>query len=203
MFKKLVIVSGMLFMALGGNSVLAADNDSNNECPVGFVNGMDLDDEFGPGTSELTRCVERRNQVKVVMQINRFCRDDVPNSECASNRAFALGNIRNMIKDYEITQGMQQGKDYEIVAVVHSGGGMQLLKDQGTGRNQFEQQVKDLMEQGVKFYFCQNTTRGFIKKGILPAYNATAQLIDGVEYVTAGVTAIADFQAHGYHYVQP
>ncbi|MEA3278329.1 MAG: hypothetical protein U9Q81_24155 [Pseudomonadota bacterium] len=32
---------------------------------------------------------------------------------------------------------------------------------------------------------------------------ATDQLIEGVEYVTAGVTAIADFQDQGYKYVQP
>jgi len=28
-----------------------------------------------------------------------------------------------MIADYEITHGMQAGKDYKIVAVIHSGGG--------------------------------------------------------------------------------
>jgi intracellular sulfur oxidation DsrE/DsrF family protein len=32
---------------------------------------------------------------------------------------------------------------------------------------------------------------------------ATEALIDGVEYTTAGVTAIADFQELGYRYVQP
>jgi intracellular sulfur oxidation DsrE/DsrF family protein len=72
-----------------------------------------------------------------------------------------------------------------------------------SGRNKFEREVKNLMERGVKFYFCQNTTRGFIKNGTLPSGNATAQLIDGVEYVTAGVTAISDFQSQGYRYVQP
>ena len=60
----------------------------------------------------------------------------------------------------------------------------------------------------LKITSCQNTTRGFIKKGILPDSTetiggATAELIDGVEYVTAGVTAIADLQEQGYKYVQP
>ena len=63
------------------------------------------------------------------------------------------------------------------------------------------------MAMGVKFYFCQNTTRSFVANGTLPPGNvmggATAQLIDGVEYVTAGVTAIADLQEQGYRYVQP
>jgi intracellular sulfur oxidation DsrE/DsrF family protein len=114
-----------------------------------------------------------------------------------------------MIKDYEITYGMVPGRDYEIAAVVHSGGGYLLLKDGGengkggTNSNKFEPEVKNLMDRGVKFYFCQNTTRGFVGNGTLPAGNATAQLIDGVEYVTAGVTAISEFQSRGYRYVQP
>jgi len=96
--------------------------------------------------------------------------------------------------------------------VVHSGGGYVLLNDAGfdgagnyiaSGRNKFQSQVEDLMDEGVRFFFCQNTTRGFIRNGTLPAGDATAQLIDGVEYVTAGVTAISDLQEQGYRYVQP
>lgn len=80
--------------------------------------------------------------------------------------------------------------------------------DLQTGRNKFEPEVKNLMDRGVKFYFCQNTTRGFVKNGTLPKTDvitggATAQIIDGVEYVTAGVTAISEFQDRGYRYVQP
>ncbi len=162
------------------------------------------------------------------MQINKPCRDSWVNTagEVKNNiakckrdpekdldfgRSYAFGNINNMIKDYEITHGMVVGKDYEIAAVVHSGGGYLLVKDESydgngvmqTGRNKFESEVKNLMDRGVKFYFCQNTTRGFIGNGTLPAGNATAQLIDGVEYVTAGVTSIAEFQSRGYRYVQP
>jgi intracellular sulfur oxidation DsrE/DsrF family protein len=186
------------------------------ECPVGLVNDKTLNDEFGPGTDGLTRCLSQRTHVKVVMQVNRFCRDSVPNADCASNRAYALGNLRNMIKDYEITHGMVAGRDFKIVAVVHSGGGWLMLKDEGfdgdgnpvSGRNQFQSQVEDLIDMGVDFYFCQNTTRGFVAKNILPdttdtAGGATAELIDGVNYTTAGVTAIADFQSLGYRYVQP
>ena len=32
---------------------------------------------------------------------------------------------------------------------------------------------------------------------------ATGELIEGVEYVTAGLTAIGDFESKGYSYVQP
>ena len=67
----------------------------------------------------------------------------------------------------------------------------------------FEGQVKRLMARGVKFDMCQNATRALIRSGVLPLGNATANIIDGVEYVTAGVTAIVDFEARGYRYVQP
>jgi intracellular sulfur oxidation DsrE/DsrF family protein len=203
-----VLMSGM---GVGG---VANAGDGNNECPVGQVNGLTLNDEFGPGAGDLTKCLERRHNVKVVMQINQFCRDAVPNADCT--RPYALGNIRNMIKDYEITHGMVAGKDYEIVAVVHSGGGYLMLKNEGadgngapvSGRNQFEGAVKGLLADGVKFYFCQNTTRSFIGSNKLPAVGettagATGELIEGVQYTTAGVTAIAEFQNRGYRYVQP
>jgi len=227
--------------ALAFSGVVSAGNKNaggSNECPVGVLPNAPgdpdttLNMEFGTETSDLTKCLDRRDNVKVVMQINKPCRDswvngsgDVKNSvanckrrdgDLDFGRSYALGNINNMIKDYEITHGMVAGKDYEIVAVVHSGGGYLLLKDESydgnsvwqTDRNKFEREVKNLMERGVKFYFCQNTTRGFIKNGTLPDANeaeggATAQLIDGVEYVTAGVTAISDFEAQGYRYVQP
>lgn len=210
-----VLVASLLGLGFAGPAT--AGEGGNNACPVGLVNGMELDDEFGAGTDVRTRCLDRRHNVKVVMQINQYCRDAVPNADCADNRAYALGNIRNMIADYEITHGMEAGKDYEIVAVVHSGGGWQMLKDEGldghgnavSGRNKFEQQVRDLIDAGVKFYFCQNTTRGFVRRGFLPEVTeatpagATGELIEGVEYTTAGVTSIAELQARGYSYVQP
>ena len=222
--------------ALAFSGVASAEEEdrggaSNNECPVGVLPGRPgepdttMDMEFGPGTSDLTRCLDRRHNVKVVMQINKPCRDSWVDGDAVKNnvakckrgdgeldfgRSYALGNINNMIKDYEITHGMVVGKDYEIAAIVHSGGGYLLLKDGGeqgtlggTNSNKFEPEVKNLMDRGVKFYFCQNTTRGFIRNGTLPAGNATAQLIEGVEYVTAGVTSIAEFQSRGYRYVQP
>lgn len=172
------------------------------ECPVGLVTGQTMDVEFGPGTNAVTRCLKRRHKVKMVIQINKFCRDSVPNPLCG--RAYALGNLKNVINDYEVTHGMVAGKDFEIAAVVHSAGGFLLLKeDHATHPNQFAQDVKTLMGQGVKFYFCQNTTRGFIRAGRLEAGNVAAGLIEGTRYVTAGITAITDFQSVGYKYVQP
>ena len=184
-----MIQSGLLAASVIGlsfGSIASADEEmetdtgmGNNECPVGLVKDITLNEEFGDGAQELTRCIKKRNQVKVVVQINQACRDsyvsgtavknDVVN--CAENRAYALGNITNMIADYEITHGMEAGKDYEIVAVVHSGGWGMLVKDgyqftniPGEGgpqsgpktlSNPFEGQVKSLMDQGVRFLFCQ------------------------------------------------
>ncbi|MHB1186062.1 DsrE family protein [Thiobacillus sp.] len=181
-----------------------ADDDGkmkrgNNECPVGLVSGMSLDDEFGPGSQELTRCIKKRHDVKMVVQIFQLC----ANGAATCTSPYALGNISNILDDYEITHGMKAGRDYEVVAVLHGSGGRMALKG-----NPFESQVKGLMARGVKFYFCQNTTRGFIRAGILPNYQATGnsatdQLIEGMQYTTAGLTSIADFQALGYQYIQP
>jgi len=222
----------VLGLLMAGN--VQADADA---CPVGVLPGSPgtpentLDEEFGPGTSDKTTCLESRENIKIVMQLNKSCRDSYAShpvgtngkptgdvsrvinniANCASNRAYALGNLRNMLKDLKITNGIAP-EDIDIRVVVHSGGGYVLLNDAGfdgagnyiaSGRNKFQSQVEDLMDEGVRFFFCQNTTRGFIRNGTLPAGDATAQLIDGVEYVTAGVTAISDLQEQGYRYVQP
>ena len=202
-----VLVAGLVSMP-----VLADDNDKkgNNECPVGLVSGKTLDDEFGPGTAdrpgtqELTKCIKKRHKVKMVVQLNQ-------------GNGYGLGNITNIIDDYEITHGMVRGRDYEIVAVIHSAGGMMALKDKVSinalgaevHRNASQDTIKTLMGKGVKFYFCQNTTRAYVRNGILPTYagnadvSATAELIPGMLYTTAGLTSIADFQAQGYQYIQP
>ena len=226
MIQSGLLAASMVGLSFGGivNADEEMDTDTgmgNNECPVGLVNNQSLDDEFGAGSQGLTRCLERRHKVKVVVQINQLCRD----AGCTS--PYALGNINNMIKDYEITHGMQQGRDYEIVAVVHSGGWGMLVQDgytftnklgEGGGAlgdktlyNDFQETVEGLMDRGVRFLFCQNTTRGQIARGNLPTVKesnvngagATEALINGVEYTTAGITALVDFQRQGYKYVQP
>jgi len=228
--KSIIMKTGVIAVVVTGLSFSGVANAADETCPVGLVSGKPLDEEFGPGTSDLTTCLSKREGIKIVMQLNKSCRDSYAThptdkngkpsgdskvvnniANCADNRPYALGNLRNMIKDLEITNGIAPDA-IDIRVVVHSGGGYQMLKDAGydgagnyiaSGRNKFQNQVEGLMAQGVKFFFCQNTTRGFIKKGVLPAGDATAQLIDGVEYVTAGVTAISDLQEQGYRYVQP
>jgi hypothetical protein len=77
-----------------------------------------------------------------------------------------------------------------------------------TGRNPFEGQVRALIDAGVTLYFRQKTTRAFVANNAVPIANetagsATGELIEGVEYSTAGIRALADFQSRGYTDVQP
>lgn len=196
--KRFVSIAGMIVLFV---THAAYAKDTKDEC-VNNVAGVSFDEEFGAGAGELTTCIKKRTKVKVVYQINKFCRDNVSNSDCALNRPYALKNINNAIKDYEINYGMEQGNDYEIIAVVTGGGGHQMIQQSVNG-NQFEGQVKALMDKGVKFYFCQNTVRGLIKKGFLTSGNVTSQLIPGIEFVTSGVAAIPDFVSQDYIMLQP
>jgi len=184
------------------------DENSNNACPVGLVSGMTLEQEFGAQVAANTRCIKKRHDVKVVIQVNNFCEsEDTPNPSCTA--AYALNQITNIINDYEITDGMVQGRDFKIAAVVHGGGGALLIQDGYIGpngianKNQFQSQVQGLMARGVTFYFCENTVRGMMKAGRLEQGNVAAGVIDGVKYVTAGVAALSDLQSLGYTYIQP
>jgi intracellular sulfur oxidation DsrE/DsrF family protein len=186
-------VAGAIFILASITPAQAGDghHHGNNACPVGLVKGLSLDTEFGPGTSDKTKCLDTRHGVKLLVQINQA-------------PPYALHTIQNVIDDYEITNGMKVGRDYQIAAIVHSAGGMTVVQDGTNGySNPGDAQVRNLIAQGVKFYFCQNTTRGYMAKGILTDGNATAELIPGVQYVTAGISAIADFQSRGWEYVQP
>ena len=180
-------------LALFVSHLNAAVAGGPDDCPVGLVSGLTLDDEFGSGTSELTRCLEKRSRAKVVFQINKACRND------ACTAPYAIGNIINAINDYEITHDMIIGEDVEIAAIVHSGGYSLILNNDSdhphADTNLFQAGMEELIRKGVDVYFCQNTARS---RGVI-----TEQLIPGVKYVTAGVTAIADFQMLGYGYVQP
>jgi len=189
-FTTALAVTTLLF----AGSVQADDNseNSNNACPVGLVSGLALDTEFGPGVAALTKCNDKRHNVKVVFQLNA-------NAGC-----YGLGNITNVIDDYEITHGMVRGRDYQLAAIVHSAGGTMMVKNGVNGfANPCEAQVSALIAKGVKFYFCQNTTRAYLGNGRLTAGMVKEQVIDGVEYVTAGLGALGDFQSRGWKYVQP
>jgi intracellular sulfur oxidation DsrE/DsrF family protein len=183
--------AALVFMLLPGIPVWAGSN-GNNECPVGLLSGMSFDDEFGAGTSDITRCLERRHNIKVVVQINQLY-------NTGTTKPYALGNITNLLNDYEVTHGLKIGHDYEVVVVVHGSGGPMALNNNAatpnTNSNPFQSQIEELIAKGVAIYVCMNTARTLGAK--------TDQLIPGVQYVPSGVSAIVDFQNLGYVYLQP
>lgn len=219
MLRIATLVLGLFVLTVNTSTAMAGHIDES-VCPAGYAfqdaggNDLTLDDEFGPGSQALTRCLQERHTIKLVMQINKACRDTVvvntvgengkiigsalknhPSTCDGDSRAYGLAQLGAMFRDFKITNAVE---NLEMVAIVHDAGGFLMLKG-----NPYENMVKGLIAKGVRFYFCQNTVRGFIKKGILPAGGATANIIDGVEYVTGGLTALADFQQAGYVYIQP
>jgi intracellular sulfur oxidation DsrE/DsrF family protein len=148
---------------------------------------LTFDEKFGAGTSDATRCLANTRRVKALYQINTLCK----NASCAA--PYAIGNIKNAIKDYQMTHGMTPD-DYKIAVVVHSAGWKLVLNDADT--NPFKSDMEWLVAQpSVKVMFCLNTANS---KGVMKA-----DIIDGVGFVISGVTAIPDLQAQGYNYVQP
>ena len=207
-FSKWIILAAL---SMGLNNVVLADDMDNGgkACPAELAGAYD--EAYGDGTAAATRCMQKSGKAKIVIQINQSCRDTAIVSDgaggwkhknhptsCNDDRAYALGNMRNMIKDYNA-----QGINYDIVAVVHSGGVYQLIDG-----NKFGGQVQDLMDQGVRFYACLNTIKKFVATGKLDDPDVVGgtvsdQLVPGVEFVSAGITAIPDFQSKGYKYAQP
>ena len=158
--------------------------------PVGLVDGLPIDVEFGAGASQITRFLMFRYGVKMVMQINQF--------ESSPGKPYGLHNLINIINDYEITNG---ARDYRIVAINHGPGAIQLLNRKSVTphpdamANVYQEVVEDLMAKGVQFYMCMNTARSMGIK--------TVHLIPGVQFVTSAPTAIVDFQRMDYKYIQP
>jgi len=65
-------VPALAFAGLGiGNSAYAAGG--NNASRVGLVSGKMLDEEFGPGSGDLTHRITRRHNVKLLLRINQYC----------------------------------------------------------------------------------------------------------------------------------
>ena len=157
---------------------------------------ISIDQKFGAGSMEITRCLANNGddeKAKVLYQINTLCKD------LSCTKAYAVGNINNHINDYTITHGMS-ADDYEIAVIIHSAGWKLVLDNSATEKhpanNPFQAAVESLISQNsVKVFFCQNTANG---KGI-----KKANMIDGIGFVTAGVSAISDLQDLGYRYVQP
>ncbi len=119
---------------------------SSPGCPVGLLTGLTFDEEFGPGTSSITRCLIFRNTIRVVVWVKDF--------EIVPGRS-KIDPIFNMIDDYRITHGTN---DYKIVTVVNMEGAWLMLNRNAANphpraaMNIYQPQVEDLIARGVRFY---------------------------------------------------
>lgn len=211
--KKLLGLLLLLGLTINTSIVIADSDDSDKACPVGLFakdadgNLMNIDTEFGAGIQAKTQCLENRKKIKLVMQVNKACRDTtIVNGalenharSCGETRGYGIAQMKNMIRDYTVTHGIAADK-LDLNIIVHGGGGTMLLD---MPWNKLKPAISALLEQGVKVYFCQNTVRGMAKKMGLTIPVFVSKVLPGVEYVTAGLTAVADFQKEGYMYIQP
>ncbi len=206
MKKVILMISSLIMFGVFSTSAIA-----DEECIVGQVTGMSLDQEFGDGTHSKTRCMKKTDHVKLVMQINKACRDttvvstnagyrlDNHANTCGATRGYGIAQMKNMIKDYKTTHGID-AKQLDLNIIVHGGGGTMMLN---TPNNKLKDAVNALLNDGVKFHFCMNTVRGMARKmGKTPA-QVVSMVIPGVTYVTGGLTALGDFEELGYNYIHP
>lgn len=192
-FVILVFTSVAVSADNDSNRFLNSDNCVSTKWTDEFGNSISIDEKFGAGSMDVTRCLSNTKKAKVIYQINTECK----NSACAS--PYAVGNIKNQIVDYTVTHGMEPD-DYKIVVVVHSAGWKLVLNNSADKKhsvdNPFQAEMEALLnEPSVKVLFCQNTASS---KGVVKA-----NMIPGIGFVTAGVSALSDLQDRGYRYVQP
>ena len=206
MLKRVILVLSALFLSMFimEKTSLASDNDkhhhSKKPCPVGTpyvdANGypVSFEEKFGGAIVTLMHCLQNRHKVKMVMQVNAFVD--------SKGRPYGFGNLQNILNDYLKTNGMK-AEDFEISLIIH-GAGYPFVLDPNldpsivhpaAAQNTFKNMILNFMGQGVKVYFCMNTAASMDIK--------TNQLIPGIEYVTAALTALVDFQTQGYQYIQP
>lgn len=200
-----MLLAGLLLCAVPVSQVMADDPLNSANCiftdgithPNDDPDGKSMpypDNEFGPGSTAITRCLantSNANVTKVVIGINWTMKPGT------TDKPYGMPNIFKALKDYEVTHGMVAGEDFEVVAVVHSQGWKWVMNETGghPGVNPNPDLINDLLARGVKMFICQNTSR---KVGI-----QKADLLEGVGFVTAGITAIMDFRMEGYTYFQP
>lgn len=181
------------------------------DCPQTVITDINAPGRFDPAPSgalpsDLTVCLQNRENVRVVVALN----SGVLNG--ARTQAQQIANVNNIVNDYE-KYGMVSGDDFEIVVVGYGAGSRWLLTDAayenffGTDPAVAEPNVAinavtALRAKGVRFFMCQNTMAN-TKAPSSGVSVKTADLIEGVLMVPAGVTAVVDFQGAGYRYLAP
>nr|VFK16726.1 MAG: hypothetical protein BECKLPF1236A_GA0070988_101535 [Candidatus Kentron sp. LPFa]VFK32194.1 MAG: hypothetical protein BECKLPF1236C_GA0070990_101605 [Candidatus Kentron sp. LPFa] len=122
MKSKLFAVS-LLSLALTSVPVLAdhaGDFWHKDNCPAATKwtdsagKPIPMDEKFGKGASDITRCLGKTKNAKVLYRINKLCEDTL-----ACTTPYILGNVMNHIADYE-NHGMDSS-DFKIVVTVGDG----------------------------------------------------------------------------------
>lgn len=202
-------LTGML-AALVFNTTAQADRENDDDrskgdmaCPVEYYNGIPMDVEFGPGTQEITHCLQVRHKAKVVVAIDNTHPTD-KNGITKKDKATFLSNVDLMIKNYEQVHGMKIGKDIKVAVVGSASGALLLTKTHkawgidALGHpmpNPFAALVQKGIDAGMKFYLCQMAARELgIKRDTV---------LDGVAMVPGGHIAVADLQMRGYALIKP
>jgi len=183
-----------LVLGLSASSAIYADEPrAVLPCPVDAQAQMDA--EFGAGTSAQTECLQKREDIRVVMAWN--------NRE-VNKRGVGqqVANVRNYVENLEGMYGLRINEDFTIRVVGYQSGARWLLSDEAYNRtvgvttgNPSRPAVEWLLAKGVKMEMCQNTMRnlGYVTSDLLP----------GVTQVPAGVAALIDYSMRGYTYLTP
>ncbi|MDH5231642.1 MAG: DsrE family protein [Gammaproteobacteria bacterium] len=195
--SQFLILTTTMLLAFSSNADNSdAEDRHTKECPSIAIERSDqlfATDIHGVAASDKTLCLSRRNHVKAVLAWNS---DNVhPNKN-----GLQVLNARNLLNDWEQNYAMRNGKDYKAVIVAYGKGARWALSDAAYNKkfgtdNPSTEIVKSLMQRGAKIYMCQNSMKGNQWK--------LMDLIDGVEMVPAGVSALVDFQYQGYRYIAP
>lgn len=190
---KKIYLAGLLLSGLLSFGTASAD-ESRATCPAAYQDQANAD--FGAGTSDITTCITRRDDIRVVLNMSTA----VLNPKLGINQT--LNNAVLMIANYKNIYGITLGQDFKLNIVAHFQGGQFLLNDDAynklkgvTTGNPSLATVQSLLAQGVHIYLCQNTMRasGWV----------TSDLIPGVEEVPGGVVALADFSLRGWAVITP
>jgi intracellular sulfur oxidation DsrE/DsrF family protein len=194
MKSKLILLA---ILGLAANVVLADsghDYANTATCPANAQ--ADMDAKFGAGTSAITQCLYKRQDIRVAINLST----NVLNPKSGISQT--LNNVNNMIANYEGMYGLTLGEGYRIAIVAHFAGGRFLLTDEAYNRsfnvttgNPSRATIEALVAKGIPIFMCQNTMSG--------NNWATGDLISGVHEVPAGVTALADYGMRGWVTLTP
>lgn len=191
MILKNIIISLASVSIFVSTQVLAKDSECT-EAAIAAAEKPVAEGGIGAGSSDMLNCLEVREGFDVVVAWNSSTHHKKTFDNTGQKTGQQVVNAANLVKDYTNNYDMKLGDDYSTVVVAY-GAGLGWVLNSSEAVNQTK--VNDLLNKGVKIYACQNTMRA---KG-----KTIDDLIDGVEVVPAGVTAVVDFQNQKYVYLMP